>query len=227
MGRHYGPWPGPTLQAFLAQGNLFASATRAFGSHQVAWASAYPDGFFRALEQRKLRLNAPAHAAREAGIDLPTLDAYQRGDALAADLDGAYFASQGVMPPEGHRAGPEGAHTAGVRLARLAADHAFTFFDVWTTDRAGHDAEFEAARNLVQRLDALLAGVLAAGRNDLTLVVTSDHGNLEDLRHGRHTTARVPLLAFGPEADALQGACSIVDVAPAIQTRWNVPCRVA
>lgn len=221
MNGHYGPWPGPTLKRFLEDGELFAWASARFGPEAVAWGSAYPPGFFDALDRGRLRLNAPAHAARTAGATLPDLDAYRRGEAAAADLDGAWFASRGVEPPGGHLPGPRGAERAGRRLARRAADHAFTFLDVWATDRAGHRADAGEARALVERLDAFLAGVLAGRGADTTVVVTSDHGNLEDLTHGRHTTAAVPLLAVGPGAAAFRGAASLLDVAPAVRRAWG------
>ena len=221
MNGHYGPWPGPTLKRFLEDGELFAWASARFGREALAWGVAYPPGFFDALERGRLRLNAPAHAARNAGVTLPGLDAYRRGDAVAADLDGAWLASRGVEPPGGHQPGPRGAERAGRRLARRAAEHAFTFLDVWATDRAGHRADSGEARALVERLDAFLAGVLAGRDPETTVVLTSDHGNLEDLSHGRHTTAAVPLLAVGPRASAFRGASSLLDVAPAVRRAWG------
>ncbi len=51
---------------------------------------------------------------------------------------------------------------------------------------------------------------------DRLLVVTSDHGNLEDLSTKSHTRNPVPLLAVGPGADAFAGAASLTDVTPAV-----------
>ncbi len=221
MDGHYGPWPGPTLKRFLARGELFGWAAARFGAAALAWGSAYPPGFFAALEAGRIRLNAPAHAARAAGVTLPDLDAYRRGEAIAADLDGAHFASLGAEPPGGHRPGAEGAARAGRRLARHAASRAFTFLDVWATDRAGHRADPAEAAALLVRLDAMVAGVLDARASDLTVLVVSDHGNLEDLSHGRHTTAPVPLAAVGPAAGAFQHARSLLDVAPAVRRGWG------
>jgi 2,3-bisphosphoglycerate-independent phosphoglycerate mutase len=44
------------------------------------------------------------------------------------------------------------------------------------------------------------------------LVVTSDHGNLEDLTTSNHTRNPVPLLAIGPIAAPMARAESITDV---------------
>lgn len=216
MAGHYGPWPGPTLKRFLAEGNLFQWAAARGAQH----ANAYPPDFFRALAAGRLRLNAPAHAAREAGVPLADLDAYRAGRAVAPDLDGAAFASRGVVPPGAPAAGPEAAEAAGGRLARLAGASLLTFFDVWTTDRLGHRADAAAAAALIARLDAFLAGVLSARPRDVTVVVTSDHGNLEDLRHGRHTRADVPLWVVGRGAPHFAEVRTLCGVAPAIRAAW-------
>jgi hypothetical protein len=221
MGGPYGPWPGPTLKRFLAEGELFAWAADRFGVPAIGWGTAYPPSFFAALARGRLRLNVPAWAARRSGVELPDLDAYRRGEAVAADLDGSAFAAHGVEPPGGHRPGPAGAGEAGRRLADAAAERALTFVDVWTPDRAGHRADAAEGRALVARLDAFLGGLLAARDAATTVLVVSDHGNLEDLRHGRHTRAPVPLLAVGPEAEAFADARSLLDVAPAVRRTWT------
>ena len=201
MGRHYGPWPGPTLVRELQQDTLFHHAA---GS--AALANAYPDGYFRALEGRRLRPNAPVTAARAAGVPLFDLAAYRDGDALAADITGAGFQAIDATLPT---LAPE---EAGRRLARLAGRHAFTFFDLWVTDRLGHEQRFADGVHLLEAIDGLLAGALPE-LGDTTLVLTSDHGNLEDLGSSRHTHNMVPLLAVGPGASAFEGAQDLMDVA--------------
>ncbi|MEX2500967.1 MAG: hypothetical protein WD336_01215, partial [Trueperaceae bacterium] len=81
MGRHYGPWPGPTLHRFLQEGDLFARAAGRHGRDGVLWAGASPPDYFAALHRarRPMRLNVPAYAATRVGVPLPDLDAYRRG----------------------------------------------------------------------------------------------------------------------------------------------------
>ena len=205
MGRHYGPWPGPTLRRILMDGTLFHDAGR-----RAALANAYPAGYFRAERERKLRPNVPVVAARAAGVPQRDLDAYRRGEALSADLTGAYLSrvEDGIEPQD--------ARAAGRRLAALARTYAFTFFDVWTTDRLGHGRRREEAVALLADLDAFVAGAVEA-LGDATLVLTSDHGNLEDLTHGRHTLNAVPLLAVGPGAAAFRDVEDLAGVAPAVR----------
>jgi len=202
MRGHYGPWPGPTLKRTLDKGTIFSDVAGAGG--RVVFANAFPPGYFRALAAKKQRVNVPVYAAQAAGVPLLTQTDYDAGNALSADLDGAYL---GV---------PQPLHEAGVRLARLAAGADLTFFDFWLSDTAGHRWAFPESVTLVEKLEGFLEGLIPA-LGDVTLLVTSDHGNLEDKSTRSHTRNPVPLLAVGPQAAAFAEAESLLDVAPALR----------
>ena len=57
--------------------------------------------------------------------------------------------------------------------------------------------------------------------DSVDLVVTSDHGNLEDIASGHHTLNPVPLLAAGPGAAEFAAAGSLLDVAPGVRRVWE------
>jgi phosphopentomutase len=61
---------------------------------------------------------------------------------------------------------------------------------------------------------ALVAGL---GEGD-SLVVASDHGNVEDLGTRNHTRNRVPILGFGPAAGLLGGVSDLTGIAPVLRT---------
>ncbi len=208
MGRHYGPWPGPTLKNLLDEGTLFSEARSSGGAAGLA--NVYPPGYFQALEGRARRVNAPVYAALAAGLPLLTLQEYGAGTGASVDLSGRYL---GRMLPEADDLTPEG---QGRRLAGMAQKNAFTFFDFWPTDDAGHRGGFSEAVRLVEGLDGLLSGVLGT-LGEATLLLTSDHGNLEDKTTRGHTFAPVPLLALGPGAIAFAEATTILDVAPSVR----------
>jgi hypothetical protein len=65
-------------------------------------------------------------------------------------------------------------------------------------------------------LDGLLGGTLAALRPEDTLLVTSDHGNVESIAAPTHTRNPVPLLVVGPAARAFEPVESIMDIADVI-----------
>jgi hypothetical protein len=213
MGGPYGPWPGPKLRALLARDTLFHDAVASGAG--AALANAYPDAYLEALARptgRHRRARAPASvvAARAAGVPLRGREAWAEGRAVAPDLDG------------GGGGGADGAVREAGRLATLAADHALTYLDVWVTDQVGHRGELATATALVERLDRFVSALLEALPSRVTLVVTSDHGNLEDALDRRHTHAQVPLIAWGPGAAAFAGAGDLRDVAPAVRAAWGL-----
>jgi 2,3-bisphosphoglycerate-independent phosphoglycerate mutase len=217
MGRPYGPWPGPTLRRLLEEGNLFHDGMRHGGA---ALANAYPQAYLDALanpsgRHRRARASTAMVAATAAGVTLAGLDARAAGRAVAADLDGGGL--QGIHPAGG---GADAAREAR-RLATLAGDHAFSYLDVWITDRAGHRADLALAVDVVERLDRFVAALWGALPGHVTLLVTSDHGNLEDASAARHSRASVPLIAHGPQAAAFADVRDLRDVAPAVRSAWT------
>ena len=92
----------------------------------------------------------------------------------------------------------------------------FTLFEHFQTDLAGHSRDYEKAATTLSILDQFLGGVLrlceAAG---VLVILTSDHGNIEDLSTRGHTRNPIPLVTVGPGAEAFRnGITSLIDITP-------------
>ena len=116
---------------------------------------------------------------------------------------------------------------AGRILARQSARNDFTLYEYFQTDRAGHSGEMARCRAELAKLEEFLGsllGTLEAEAAEPTLVLlTSDHGNLEDLSTRRHTTNPVPLAAWGQGAEELLRRVERLDqVAGAILERHGL-----
>jgi hypothetical protein len=107
---------------------------------------------------------------------------------------------------------------AGARFARLAAQYNFTLYEHFITDRIGHNQTLEWARHHMISLTRFVRSVLAeAGLTRQTVVVTSDHGNIEDVITRGHTLNPVATLAFGPAREAIASRLgSLIDITPTI-----------
>jgi bisphosphoglycerate-independent phosphoglycerate mutase (AlkP superfamily) len=107
---------------------------------------------------------------------------------------------------------------AGEALARIALAHDFTLYEYFLTDFAGHRRNMSRAVRYLQDIDGALGAVLNyydLGRH--LLLLTSDHGNVEDLSTRSHTVNPVPLLVAGPgHGDFAARADDIMDVAPRV-----------
>ncbi len=210
-GRHFGPYPPTTVRPVVAERSVFARLAPALGADQLAFANAYPDRFFRVVEARG-RWTVTTLAAHSAGVRLRRADDLAAGRALPADLTGATW--QRLLDPGFE---PVSEAEAARRLAALLGDHRFVLSEYFLTDKAGHSQDPERAADVLHSLDRFFDGLIERLDPDADLLlVTSDHGNLEDLSTKSHTRHPVPLVAWGLGADAFAGAGSLLDVVPAL-----------
>jgi 2,3-bisphosphoglycerate-independent phosphoglycerate mutase len=208
MQGHYGPYPGPTLKKELDEGTLF-SEVMALG-RRATLTNLYPPGYFRAIETKQQKYNVPVYAAKQAGLELLRINDYREGKAISVDMTGEYLHNHDATLV------PLSALQMGQRLAAIAGQHDFTFFDLWLTDQAGHRWSLEDCIRLIETLDSFVQGVVE-NLADVTLVITSDHGNLENKLVKTHTLAKVPLVVVGKHAADFASAESLLDVAPMIR----------
>lgn len=214
LGYHYGPKPNPDVANFLRNGNLF-SQLQSLGM-QTALLNAYPPRYFEAISSGHRIYSAIPLAAISAGLTLKDYHCLIRGEAVAAD-----FTAQGWRDHLGLAETPLiSAWSAGQTLAKLANEHDFSFFEYWLSDYAGHRQDMQQAVWLLELLDQFLGGLFHFWDDHQGLIlITSDHGNLEELDTRRHTLNPVPALIIGnPQLRSrfCRQMNSILDVAPAI-----------
>jgi 2,3-bisphosphoglycerate-independent phosphoglycerate mutase len=115
---------------------------------------------------------------------------------------------------------------AGRKLGALAKEYDFSLFEYWASDYAGHKQQMDEAIRLMESFDEVLGG-LVDGWDDGLILVTSDHGNMEDLSTRRHTDAYVPALVIGRRAareEFTRDMRDITHIAPAI---WKTVMETA
>jgi hypothetical protein len=177
---------------FLRNGNLFNHLRQA--GLKVGSLNAYPPPYFDAIHSGRRIYSAIPLALASAGVPLKTAaDLYDRR-ALSVDFTGQGWRSRlGIL--DAPLLEP---WQAGQRLAQLARDYDLSFFEYWPSDYAGHGQDMAQACTLLETFDVVLGGLLDTWQDvNGLLLITSDHGNLEDLSTHRHTLNPVPILLVG------------------------------
>jgi hypothetical protein len=212
LGEHYGPRPNAALRAMLEGPTLFTRLLTE--GRTVAFANAYPQGYFDAVARGKRLHGAIPHAVQAAGLPLRTADDLAAGQALSVDLTNAAWRNA-MGYPDIPLWTP---FQAGKVLARLSASHDLVFFDNWATDVAGHGGKLEESVRVLEEIDAFLGGLLADVDLEHTLVaIISDHGNIEDLRAKGHTENLVPTALIGAgHQRAANGISDLTHVMPMV-----------
>lgn len=193
IGSHYGPKPNPPITEILEEYNLFSEVKQRGG--EAGLLNAYPPRYFESIRSGRRIYSAIPHAVRAAGLELMTAEDLQAKRALSADFTGVGWAAQPDFPPAPIYFPAE----AGALLAQLSLNYHLAWFDFWPTDYAGHRGTLAQGISLLETFDAVLSGLIKAwnDRHDL-IVITSDHGNLEDLECRGHTLNPVPAILVGP-----------------------------
>jgi bisphosphoglycerate-independent phosphoglycerate mutase (AlkP superfamily) len=133
-------------------------------------------------------------AVTSAGLNLFDKDDYYAGRALSADFIGEGWRGMlGFLDAPAYQP-----REAGNKLAELANQYDFSFFEYWASDYAGHKQDMNWAIEQFKTFDNVLSSLLDHWDNENGLIlITSDHGNMEDLSTRRHTDAKVPGLLIG------------------------------
>ena len=238
IGYHYGPKPNPDVRQYLlneinspqrAQRNTKEKPKNQEGTifswlraknMTAALLSAYPDGYFKGINSGKRLYSAIPLAVTEAGIPLFTAEDFYEGRALSADITGEGWRRM-LKDEKAPVLSPE---AAGAKLIELATQSDFSFFEYWASDYAGHKQDMDWAVNQLEDIDGVFAGLLDSMPDDLLVLLTSDHGNMEDISTRRHTDAKAPGLLIGTKeirekfmginSDGVQ---DLTDITPAIK----------
>jgi hypothetical protein len=212
IGYHYGPKPNPVVAAYLNGGTLFSRFVEA--GKKTTLLNAYPPRYFDGIDSGKRLYSSIPLAVTNAGIELFRHEDLFAGRALSADFTGEGwrtmlgFPDSPVMNPR----------EAGRKLASLAMEYDFSLFEYWASDYAGHKQQMETAVGLMETFDGVLGGLLEM-MNELLVVVTSDHGNMEDVSTRKHTDADVPALVIGEKSareEFTRDMRDLTHIAPAI-----------
>ncbi len=216
IGEHYGPKPNPPVAEHIQNGTLF-SRFRASG-RSAALLNAYPPRYFQGVDSGKRLYSSIPLAVTSAGIPLFTKEDLFAGRALSADFTGEAWARMLGFP----NAPVLSPQQAGRKLASLAAAYDFSFFEYWASDYAGHKQDMPWAVRQLALLDGVLRGLVDAWNDaDGLILITSDHGNMEDLSTRRHTDARVPGLLIGSPSARSSFAAELHDLAGIAPAIWR------
>ena len=213
LGYHYGPKPNPEVAAYLKEGTLFSRFTQA--GKKSALLNAYPPRYFDGIDSGKRLYSSIPLAVTNAGLPLFKEDALYDGTAISADFTGDGWRSMLGFPDAPLMDAPQ----AGYKLAELSREYDFSLFEYWASDYAGHKQQMETAVELMETFDGVLGGLIEQWDDDRLILVTSDHGNMEDLFTRRHTDANVPALVIGNKdarEEFAQGMTDLTHVAPAV-----------
>jgi len=191
IGRHFGPHPSSSLRPAIEEHNVFRRLHQR--GRRCCFANAFPQRFFDYVQLHPTRLTVTTLSCISAGVPLLRAGDLAAGRGISADLTNAGW--HGLGHPEMTVIDPA---EAGRRLVRLTKHFDFVLFEYWKTDHAGHSLRMSEAIDVLEKFDVMLVAILEGiDRRETLLVVTNDHGNIEDMSVKTHTRNPVPAYLYG------------------------------
>src|SRR5713101_415008 len=208
VGYHKQGFPNQALLDIIREHSLFVQLKRA-GVSPITFANTYTKRFF---ESRPRWISATTAAVEAAGLRFNQVEDLRAGRAVYQDFTNA------ILIERGEKVDLRSPEAAGEVLARIVATNRFTLYEYFITDKIAHAQDREAARRVLPMLARFIRSLLA--KLDLkrsTVILTSDHGNIEDLSLRNHTLNPVPTIVWGRHrARVASRIRSLTDITPAI-----------
>ena len=208
LGYHKQGFPNAALLEIIKAHSVFKQLQEA-GVTPVTFANAYTDRFFT---ERPRWISATTAAVEAAGMTFRNIADLKNGAAVFMDFTNRVLIERGVDVSV--RTEEEAAEV----LARIASENRFTLYEYFITDKVGHEQDMPKAKEVLTSLARLIRELLV--RLDLqttTVILTSDHGNIEELSSRNHTLHDVPTIIWGAQREQVAARIkTLADITPTI-----------
>lgn len=208
LGYHKQGFPNAKLREVIAENSLFLKL-RQKNIDDTVFANAYTPQFFTETPRWK---SATTCAVEAAGMQFRKLPDLFGRKALFHDFTNQTLRERGFDAPLFSPA------EAAEILAGLSREYRFTLYEHFLTDKIGHDQDFAWARiHLPLLAEFIRETLLRIDLETTTFILTSDHGNIEDLSVRNHTLNDVPTIVWGRRKEKVASQIKdLTDITPAI-----------
>jgi 2,3-bisphosphoglycerate-independent phosphoglycerate mutase len=208
IGYHKQGFPNRPLLGIIGKHSIFRQLSEA-GVEPVTFANAYTSRFF---DERPRWISATTAAVEAAGLRFRTVEDVRNGNAVFMDY------TNRLLIERGEDVTIRSESEAATVLSRIVAQNRFTLYEYFITDKVGHAQDMAEARSVLTSLALFLRETLI--KLDLkrtTVILTSDHGNIEDLSLRNHTLHAVPTIVWGAQGERIANRITnLADITPAI-----------
>jgi hypothetical protein len=208
VGYHKQGFPNKALLEIIGEHSIFRRLTDA-GVKPITFANAYTSRFF---DERPRWVSATTAAVEAAGLKFRTVEDVRNGAAVFMDY------TNRILIERGEDVFERSEQDAAIVLSRIVAENRFTLYEYFITDKVGHAQDMPLARSVLTSLALFIRELLTRVNLDRTTVIlTSDHGNIEDLSLRNHTLHAVPTIIWGAQRAPLAARIqTLADITPAI-----------
>ncbi len=219
LGFHLTGFPGPILRNIIKEHSIIKKIV--MNHLKATLVNAYSHEFLKKLQKIPRFASASTLVQRASGQDLFTIDAILEKKAIYMDI--THQIMHEYYPQTKELFPVMDPYERGRDLIEIAKNYDLILFEYFLSDKAGHSQSFEAAQFIITILEKFIKGIIENLRQEDTLIITSDHGNLEDLSIKTHTKNLVPLVVSGKLKKDFQKIRYLYEIPIRIYEIFDIP----
>ena len=193
MHRHMAGFPPYSLRPYLKNDSIIKKFIQ--NNYKASVINTYTSKFMELMEKPRSERFMSASTLMQIGSGqrLLTMEDHLNGKSLFMDITNWFLRKElGYNIPELNPV------EAGRRLVNIARDYNIVVYEYFFSDKYGHEGLDHDVSFIVNHMESLLTGIWEEidPENEL-VVISSDHGNFEDLSIPVHTHNKIPALLYG------------------------------
>ncbi|MBN1348224.1 alkaline phosphatase family protein [candidate division KSB1 bacterium] len=211
LNRHLQGFPNQTLREIIRRESLLKKLSDR--GKRVAFINAYPPIYFRlGPEKLQRHLSVTSIATLAADFKFFNFDDVLHGRSIYQEFTNRTlqdkYPNLPIFTPQ----------KAGSILASASRRFDFSLYEYFQTDRAGHSQNMELAYTEIMKLEQFIEAFFkGTDLSGTTVILTSDHGNIEDLSVRSHTMNPAMTVIWGEgKAQIASRLKTILDITPVI-----------
>lgn len=205
LGYHLMAYPDDLLISLINKRSIFKYAKEK--NIESIFANSYSDKFFDAFNQNSSSYSVTTRCVLAAQIKFNTLNDLIENKAVHWDITNSTLQD---MP--NNRVPLISPFKAGQNLKNLANNYDLVLYECFLPDLIGHRKDMNKSKLFLEMFDEFLSGVIMNKPPNVHVLISSDHGNIEDLSTGGHTKNPVPLIFIGNLAHCFANVNSIDEI---------------
>ena len=177
------------------------------------FANTYRDEFFK--WGHLVKDSVSTTLVRAAGLEFHKIPDIAKGRSVYMEFTNQFLANAGydvpIFTPE----------QAGKQLAGLSVEYDLCLYEYFLTDRIAHMQKRELSIEQVRRIDEYLVSVVEnTDLGNCTIIVSSDHGSIEDVTSIEHTLNPVPTFVWGEKSSEIANQITKITDIPKLIIRY-------
>ncbi|MBL6446016.1 phosphoglyceromutase [Fulvivirga sp. 29W222] len=213
LGYHLMAYPNDQLISLINKRSIFKYAKE--NNIKSTFANSYTDGFFKSFDKTSPNYSVTTRCVLAAKTDFKTLDDLIENKAVHWDIT-----NMTLQDIPNNRVPLISPVKAGENLQNLTNDYDLVLYECFLPDLIGHKKDMVQSIMFLEMFDKFLSGLISNKPDNVHIIISSDHGNIEDLSFGGHSKNPVPLIFIGSEAHHFVQVNAINEIFNAIFSKF-------